>query len=121
MAEQRKNILLADDDDGILDVLTIMLESDGYNVNTTLIGEEVLEIKGELPDLILLDISMAGVDGRDICRVLKNQDFTRHIPIILISANPDTEEIAREAGADDFISKPFDMDFLLQKVAQHSN
>jgi CheY-like chemotaxis protein len=83
-------------------------------------GEAVLAIKEDLPDLILLDIWMAGIDGREICKHLKNQSLTKYIPIILISANSDTEEIAKQAGADDFICKPFDMDNFLQKVAKYS-
>lgn len=119
MSETGKRVLVADDDEGILDVISIMLESAGYRVTTMLRGEEVLEIKEDLPNLILLDISMAGIDGRDICKKLKNQDLTTHIPIIMVSANRDTEEISIQAGADDFICKPFDMHDLLQKVAKY--
>jgi CheY-like chemotaxis protein len=70
------------------------------------------------PDLLLLDIWMSGLDGREICKALKLQDHTKHIPIILVSANRDTEQIAHDAGADDFLNKPFDMDDLLRKVAE---
>jgi len=69
--------------------------------------------------LLLLDIWMAGVDGRDVCKYLKSQQPTKHIPIIMVSANQDTEKIAREAGADDCITKPFDMYKLLERVAQY--
>ncbi|MEO8794156.1 MAG: response regulator [Daejeonella sp.] len=119
MSETGKWVLVADDDEGILDVISIILESAGYKVTTIIRGEEVLEIKEDLPDLILLDISMAGIDGRDICKKLKSQDSTKHISIIMISANRDTEEISIQAGADSFICKPFDMDDLLQKVAKY--
>jgi len=63
---------------------------------------------------------MAGAHGGEICKQLKNQSFTKHIPIILISANKDIEAIARDAGADDFISKPFNMNPFLLKVAQYA-
>lgn len=116
-----KKILAADDNEDILEVLAMMLESEGYLVTTVLKAEEVLELKEDLPDLILLDIWMSGVDGRDICKRLKNEPLTRHIPIILVSANKDTEEIALKAGADSFLCKPFEMDDLLKKVARYCN
>jgi CheY-like chemotaxis protein len=116
-----KRILAADDDEAILDVIEIILEGAGYFVTTTMQPEKVLTLKENLPDLILLDIWMAGVDGRVICRYLKDQVLTQYIPVILISANTDIEEIARLAGADDFICKPFDMDRFLIKVAKQLN
>ncbi|MEP6594478.1 MAG: response regulator [Ginsengibacter sp.] len=119
MPGRNKNILVADDDEAVLDVLDTMLKTAGYNVTTMIDGDRVLAIKENLPDLILLDIWMAGIDGRDICTHLKNQSSTKHIPIIFISANRDTEEIATSSGADDFIYKPFDMDDLLRKVAKY--
>ncbi len=119
MPGKKKKILVADDDEEVLNVLDIMLKTAGYSVTTMIEGEEVLSIKENFPDLILLDILMAGIDGRDICKHLKNQASTKHIPIIFISANKDTEEIATHSGADDFIYKPFDMDDLLQKVAKY--
>ena len=111
----KKKIIVADDDKDIVAVLTMMLEDAGYEVSSTANGQTAQKVC----DYLLLDIWMAGVDGRDICKQLKNQRLTKHIPIIMISANQDTEKIAREAGADDFIAKPFDMDKLLAKVAQY--
>jgi DNA-binding response OmpR family regulator len=115
----KKKILVADDDRGILDALKMMLEEVGYEVNTISDGETFDEVKKYHPDLLLLDIWMSGVDGRDICKQLKAQELTMSIPIIMISANSDTEQIAKNVGADDFISKPFQMDELLEKVAMY--
>jgi len=120
MVQRKLKILVADDDEGIVDVLQIMLDMEGYQVSTAFRGEDVLKIKNDLPDLILLDIYMAGAHGGEICKQLKKQDLTKHIPIILISANKDIEVIARDAGADDFISKPFNMNPFLLKVAQYA-
>lgn len=114
-----KKILVADDDPAIVDSLQLMLETMGYEVETTVNGETVKDLRKEFPDLLLLDIWMSGQDGRDICKYLKGKDDTRHIPIIMISANKDTAKIAREAGADDFVAKPFEMDELLSKVAKY--
>jgi CheY-like chemotaxis protein len=114
-----KKILAADDDEEILDVLSIILGSEGYDVTTLVNADEVMAISGDLPDLILLDIWMSGVDGRQICGLLKSRRDTRHIPVILVSANSDIIDIAKDAGADDFICKPFDMHELLVKVAKY--
>ncbi len=115
----KKKILVADDDKDIVVVLTMMLEDAGYEVESTANGYTMRKVGDYLPDLLLLDIWMADVDGRDICRNLRNQRLTKHIPIIMISANRETEKIAREAGSDDFIEKPFDMDALLAKIAHN--
>ncbi|MDQ3098307.1 MAG: response regulator [bacterium] len=117
----KKRVLVADDDTAILHVLTLMLEDAGYEVTSTVDGETVQKVLSELPDLILLDIWMSGVDGRDICKQLKSNKKTKHIPIIMISANKDTRDIAKEAGADDFIPKPFEMSDLLTIVKKYVN
>lgn len=113
--------MIADDDPGILDALTIMLEDGGYEVETTTDSSTVRDMKEELPDLLLLDIWMSGWDGRETCKYLKSQELTKHIPIIVVSANRDVEQIAREAGADDFLAKPFQMDDLLVIVAKYAH
>lgn len=111
--------MIADDDPGILDSIGIMLEFEGYEVSTTLNGNTLLDLENELPDLLLLDIWMSGTDGRDICRLLKQKQNTSKIPIVMISASRDIERSAIEAGADDFLSKPFDMDDLLKKIEKN--
>ena len=116
----KKKILVADDDTAILHVMTLMLEDDGYEVTSTLDGETVQKVQNELPDLVLLDIWMSGIDGREICKQLKSQKNTKHIPIIMISANKDTRDIAKKAGADDFVAKPFEMQELLAKVEKYT-
>lgn len=116
----KKKILVADDDPGIVDALQIMLEEADYEVSTTTNGHTVRKVKEELPDVILLDVWMSGEDGRDICKYLKSQDSTKNIPIIMISATRDLAESAKKAGAEDFITKPFQMDDLLAKIAQYS-
>ena len=119
MSDKKKKVMIADDDPGILDALTIMLEDSGYEVETTTNGSTVQNMKEELPDLLLLDVWMSGEDGRDICKYLKKQADTKSIPIIMISATRDLAQSAKNAGAEDFITKPFQMDYLLAKVAQY--
>ena len=115
-----KKILVADDDPAIIDVITLMLESVGYKVYASANEQTIEDINRICPDLILLDILMPGVSGYGICKQLKNQQSTRHIPVIMISANKDAKEIALKAHADDFITKPFEMYNLLQKVATYA-
>lgn len=111
-----KTILIADDDEGILDATSAILEFEGYHVRSTLDGASVLQLEGTLPDLLLLDIWMSGTDGTDVCRQLKSSDDTKHLPVIMISASRDIEQYAMDAGADDFLAKPFEMRDLLEKV-----
>ena len=111
-----KTILIADDDEGILDATTAILEFEGYTVKTTLDGTDVLNWKDELPDLLLLDVWMSGTDGTDVCRQLKSNDDTKHLPVIMISASHEVQRYALEAGADDFLAKPYEMQDLINKV-----
>lgn len=115
----KKKILIADDDPAILDVLTLLLEETGYEVQTTGGEATMRDFQQGAPDLLLLDIWMSGWSGRDICRLLKRQEATRHLPIILISANNEVEKIAREAGADDFLAKPFNLDEIVEKIEHY--
>lgn len=117
-SEQRR-VLVADDDLSILEAIRLILEFDHYRVETVSDARIEDKVASFMPDVILLDIWMSGGDGREICRKMKNDVKFQHIPIILISASKDVQESAKEAGADDFIAKPFEMDELLAKVAQY--
>src|SRR5450755_1412291 len=116
----KKKIMVAEDDIGILEAMQIMLEDAGYEVITTVDGQTVQDVTEDLPDVLLLDIWMSGMDGTEICQHLKSQPRTQHIPIILCSANKDTQKLAKECGADDFIMKPFEMMDFLNKVKKYS-
>lgn len=111
--------MIADDDRAILDAVSIMLEFEGYQVICTPDGADVLKLQANLPDLLLLDIWMSGMDGRDICRKLKQNDNTKRLPVVLISASREIELSAVAAGADDFLSKPFQIEDLLEKIERN--
>jgi CheY-like chemotaxis protein len=120
MQSTHTKILVVDDEPDILEFLQELLEQEGYSVTTTNKSEYLEPLRnGGLPDLILLDVFLSGKDGRDIVKHLKNQQETRHIPVIMFSAHPDARETALAAGADDFIAKPFEIDELLAKVASY--
>ena len=110
-------ILIVDDDVDILSVMEILWTTKGFEVEVTQKGENTFpKIESFKPDLILLDVLISGHDGRTICKKLKSNDDTKHIPIIMFSAHPAAAAVIEEYGADDFISKPFDVNNLLQKV-----
>lgn len=116
-----KKILIIDDDTSILEVIKIILEDKGY---TTIALSSAAHIQNVIeknePDLILLDIWISGHNGSDIVKTLKKNTRFKSIPVILISANNDTQKIAQEAGADGFIAKPFDIDYLSEVVKTYT-
>lgn len=116
-----KKILIVDDDEGILDALSMMLEYKGYEVSISKNGYSIFNIENDMPDLLLLDIWMSGIDGRNVCKQLKQAERTRSIPIIMISASKDIEHSAIESGADGFLAKPFEMNELLEKIETYTN
>src|SRR6478672_8268044 len=109
---KNKRIFVVDDDPGILASLRLLLEDEGYHVQTSAKDGEFVyaAVETEPPDLIILDILLSGHDGRTICKTLKGNEKTRRIPIILISAHPNAKAMSDEAGADAFLAKPFDVD-----------
>jgi DNA-binding response OmpR family regulator len=110
-------ILVVDDDIDILSVMEILLTMKGFEVEVIAKGENTFpKIETFKPDIILLDVLISGHDGRTICRELKSNNETRHIPVIMFSAHPGAAATVAEYGADDFIAKPFDVANLLQKV-----
>jgi DNA-binding response OmpR family regulator len=115
----RKRILVAEDDPGIGDMMHEMLEEEGYEVDIQVDGQAVQQMKEPFPDLLFLDIRLSGTDGRAICEQLKSQEATHHLPIIILSAHKDTQRMARDAGADDFLAKPFEMEDLLALVTKY--
>jgi DNA-binding response OmpR family regulator len=108
-----KGVLICDDDEGILEVTRIILQSKGFQVetlsNSEMIYQKIDEFK---PDLILLDLWMPVLSGEEITRTLKSDKNYSQIPIIIFSANKDTKKVAQEIGADDYLSKPFNIEEL---------
>ncbi len=113
-----KKILAVDDDNDILDVIRIILEEEGYEVFTLANGKHVFDmVKENAPDLILLDVMLGGLDGRDICRALKEDQNYKNIPVVMISASHNLNNLLLMPGApDNFLAKPFDIDHLLAMV-----
>ena len=113
-----KRILAVDDDSDILEVLQFILEDSGYEVDTLNDGHYLFEkIKDHTPDLILLDVMLGGLDGRELCKNVKSRDETHDIPVILVSASHNLKDTLSQKGAPDaFIAKPFDINELLDTI-----
>ncbi len=117
LMETGKTILIIDDDRDFQTILTVMLNQSGFEVRSVFDGQiiETLE-KEPAPDIILLDIDLPSTDGVVIGKQLKSNEATRNIPVIMVSANPYVDALCKEAGAIDFVQKPFSLKTLLQKV-----
>lgn len=116
-----KKILVCDDEPYILLALTDAVETEGYDCITATDGEEALQLaKEEKPDLILLDIMMPGKDGYEVCQELKQDEETKGIPVIMLTAKSQEVDKKRgqEAGADDYITKPFRPSILRKKFKE---
>ena len=114
----QKKIIIADDDPGIQDIFRIIFEKAGYVATIFSNGINILKNNYELPDIFLLDKQLADSDGLEICRYLKSRPETKFIPVIMISATPGIRQLAKEAGADDFLEKPFIMTQLFNKITE---
>ncbi len=113
-----KKILIVDDNELITEVMSYILTNNGYDVTTLNTGDGVVDqIKDTQPDLVIMDIMLPGVDGRDICRIIKHNKATQNLPVIICSGNDDIESALKQEGApNDVLPKPFDMTVLLDKV-----
>jgi two-component system, OmpR family, alkaline phosphatase synthesis response regulator PhoP len=115
----KKQVLVIEDEEDILELMTYNLVKEGYQVKTVLSGEEGLEQARSIqPDLILLDLMLPGMDGLEVCKILRNDTKTGDIPIIMVTAKGEESDIITglETGADDYITKPFSPKVLTARV-----
>ena len=117
-----KKILVADDDIDILILVKMTLGMQGFTVDAISNWKDIDERVSQFgPDLILLDVSLGGADGRDICKKLKQEPQTKHIPVILFSANAEMGESIQECQAQAFIAKPYELSHFLKTIRSHIN
>ena len=112
-------ILIADDNPANVDIFAARLTNEGYEVITACDGEEALtQARGELPDLILLDVMMPKMDGFQVCREIKADAGLPFMPIILVTAKADSKDIVEglESGGDEYLTKPVDHAALVARV-----
>lgn len=115
---KKKKILITDDDSGVQDIFKLIFERAGYEVAVYGEAFSIFQNKFTTPDLFLLDKQLSGQDGLEVCQFLKSQSVTKDIPVIIVSATPGISKMALDAGADDFLEKPFQMKELLKLVAK---
>ncbi len=115
----REHILAVDDEEDLIEVIAYNLNKEGYRVTTTASGEEALTLsRSENPDLVLLDLMLPGIDGFEVCKILKNDQRTAHIPIVMLTAKGEESDVVAglELGADDYIVKPFSPRVLIARI-----
>jgi len=115
--DDMKKLLIIDDDKDLLKVLNALLVNKGYEIKTLSDGAKATAVVPDFrPDLIVLDVHLVNIDGRDICYQLKHNTDTKDIPILMISADTDIKEIINKCPANDFIGKPLNLASLYDKI-----
>lgn len=112
-----KRIHILEDDEDIRYIIGVLLKDEGYELQlSSTFSELKSKLKDSVPDLFILDVMLPDGDGSDICTDLKTDAFTKHIPIIVMSASDRNNERSIAAGANDYISKPFDIDYIVKRI-----
>jgi DNA-binding response OmpR family regulator len=120
MSTARPLVLVADDDEDILQLVVLRLGRSGYDVVSATDGESAVELAvARCPDIVVIDVAMPRLDGLEITRILRAREETASIPILLLTARTrDVDvELGLAAGADDYVTKPFSPELLAQRVA----
>jgi len=115
----KEKILIVDDEEDVLELVRFNLEKDGYKTEAAVSGEEaIMTAKSKMPDLIILDLMLPGIDGLEVCKKLKSDSKTENIPIIMLTAKGEESDIVigLELGAEDYITKPFSPKVLTARV-----
>ena len=119
MDKGKRRVLVVEDEPTIAKTLRLALEAEGFEVETAEDGLQAIKtVRNDPPDLILLDVMLPKFDGFKVCRLLKFDRNTGHIPIVLSSARSSEADLerGRKAGADEYVAKPFDLERLVQIV-----
>lgn len=106
----KETILIVDDEEDIIELIKYNLKSEGYSILTAVTGEQAIKIaKQSRPDLMVLDLMLPGIDGLEVTKYLKNNEQTKDMPIVMLTAKGEESDIVTglELGANDYISKPF--------------
>ncbi|MEI7473638.1 MAG: response regulator transcription factor [bacterium] len=115
----KEKIFIVEDEEDILELVRYNLAKEGYEVDGVMSGEEALKvIKQKMPDLIILDLMLPGVDGLQVCKTIKSTVETKHIPVVMLTAKGEESDIVMglELGADDYVTKPFSPKVLMARI-----
>jgi DNA-binding response OmpR family regulator len=118
----KKKILIVEDEESLLKLESILLTSKGFDVRGVANGRAALEsLQQDPPDLVLLDIMLPEMDGFQVCRNIKQNPQTRHIPVIMLTAKKTREDMerGREVGADCYITKPFKSAMVIETIQRY--
>ncbi len=114
-----KQILIVEDEEDVIELIRYNLAKEGLNCDAAYNGKEALsKTQATLPDLVMLDLMLPEIDGLEVCKRLKSNPQTEHIPIVMVTAKSDEADIVTglELGADDYITKPFSPKVLVARV-----
>ena len=110
-------LIAADDEQDLLTLFEVSMKAKGYTVGISTNAKNLWALlRRKLPDVLFLDIQMEGVNGGELCQQIKKKKETAGIPIVMLSANDNVEEIAKQCGADGFVHKPFKTEKILQEI-----
>jgi len=118
---KRERILVVEDEESLLKLESILLSSKGYSVTGVMDGRSALEeVRANRPDLVILDIMLPEIDGFEVCRQIKEDPDTRHIPVLILTAKKNSQDLARgqQVGCDAYITKPFKSAKVLDMVQE---
>ncbi len=118
---EKNRILVVEDEESLLKLESILLSSKGYNVTGVMDGKSALEeVALNKPDLVLLDIMLPEMDGFEVCRLIKENPETRHIPVVMLTAKKNSQDVARgqQVGSDAYITKPFKSSKVLEMIQE---
>ena len=115
--EMEKRIIVIEDEENVRETLDILLSNAGFTVRSFATGLQIFDTINDFnPDIILLDVILDDLDGRDICKSIKENPLTSHIPVIMLSGIPDVYNAINDVGANDVVSKPFDETTLINRI-----
>ena len=115
----KEKILVVDDEEDIIELVRFNLSREGFMVISSSTGEKALElVQKEVPDLIVLDLMLPGIDGLDVARMIKSGNTTKNIPILMLTAKDEEADVVTglELGADDYVTKPFSPRVLVARI-----
>ena len=116
----KKRILVIDDDPDLLEILGIIFEGEGFDVVLSETGDEADDIPNINPDLVILDLMLrgSGKNGAEICYQIKSRPEMLNLPVILCSSEDNIAEISKQCKANGYVKKPFDVDYLMEKIRE---
>jgi two-component system, OmpR family, alkaline phosphatase synthesis response regulator PhoP len=115
----KAKVLVIEDEEDILELIRYNLAQEGYQITLADTGEKGFKAaKAKLPDLVILDLMLPGMDGLEVCKLLKADPKTKHLPVIMLTAKSEESDVVTglELGADDYITKPFSPKVLIARV-----